>query len=95
MEDIFLSLLPPVGVTDISVGLLPASAPSSHGGTPDSRARMNALPSNSVPSQGGRAPVSPSGPSEPLVLLPGGAAPYVPSQGSLKRDYFNVIVTFV
>ncbi|XP_035490483.2 proteoglycan 4a [Scophthalmus maximus] len=69
------------GVTDISVGLLPASAPSSHGGTPDSRARMNALPSNSVPSQGGRAPVSPSGPSEPLVLLPGGAAPYVPSQG--------------
>ncbi|AWP04654.1 putative proteoglycan 4-like [Scophthalmus maximus] len=74
------------GVTDISVGLVPASAPSSHGGTPDSGARMNALPSNSVPSQGGRAPVSPSGPSEPLVLLPGGAAPYVPSQGLLAGD---------
>ncbi|KAA8587559.1 hypothetical protein FQN60_016421 [Etheostoma spectabile] len=73
------------GVSDVSVGLLPVSIPSSHSGVPDWPAG-HSLPSYSAPSLGSGAPVGPSGPGAVdgkvnvhLVLSPGGGTPSGPS----------------
>ncbi|XP_071347992.1 proteoglycan 4a [Trachinotus anak] len=79
---------PGAGLSDSSVGLLPLSVPSSHGGSPDSSAPVPALPSYSLPSQGSGTPVGPSGPGAVggtvdghLVLSPEGLTPYGSNQG--------------
>uniref|UniRef100_A0A4W6E5U6 Proteoglycan 4a n=1 Tax=Lates calcarifer TaxID=8187 RepID=A0A4W6E5U6_LATCA len=75
----------------ISGGLQPVSIPSSRSGSPVSPTPLSALPSYSALSQGGRAPVSPSGPGavggevngHPMQS-PGGA----PQRSSIQGELF-------
>ncbi|XP_036938962.1 proteoglycan 4a isoform X2 [Acanthopagrus latus] len=73
------------GVSNIPVGLLPASSAASRGRAPEAPAPGYSLPGNSAPSRGSSASVAPSGPGGAggnlnihLVLSPGGTAPSGP-----------------
>lgn len=97
MDEGYVPPPPPVGVSTISGGLQPVSIPSSRSGSPVSPTPLSALPSYSALSQGGRAPVSPSGPGavggevngHPMQS-PGGAPQRSSIQGSLNRDSFSL-----
>lgn len=93
-----MSLIPPVGVSSMPVGLLPVIAPSSHSRAPYSPAPGSSLPINNAPSLGIGAPVSPlahgavgSKLDAQLVLSPGGAASSMLSQGLFNRNYFIIV----
>ncbi|KAM8728370.1 proteoglycan 4a isoform 2-T2 [Acanthopagrus schlegelii] len=73
------------GVSNIPVGLLPASSAASRGGALEAPAPGYSLPGNSAPSRGSSASVAPSGSGGAggnlnvhLVLSPGGTAPSGP-----------------
>lgn len=74
-----MSLIPPVGVSSMPVGLLPVIVPSSHSRAPYSPAPGSSLPINNAPSLGIGAPVSPLAASSML------------SQGLFNRNYFIIV----
>lgn len=97
-----MSLIPPVGVSSMPVGLLPVIVPSSHSRAPYSPAPGSSLPINNAPSLGIGAPVSPlahgavgSKLDAQLVLSPGGAASSMLSQGLFNINYFIIEPRFL